>query len=573
MIDQRGLAFTPQQMSGYKGYSRGVLVGNWQEDLNVLEEKMRLNVEGRKTSTVLPVNARVTPSPIHPDGALRYGSRVQVVCCEGSWLLSIFPGKPKADLAPNNVYVSGAQPEHGVGPIGRNVWTIRKAAKDIAAVGNGNGDARSSSSSSTVARGGTGTGTEVVKFGDKVILVNEWGSADGHLCLCSEQKSVLSAANGGGVSKRKDSQEVSACYGETTLGNFTVEPAGVAAGLNVTRFDGKPVSADSKIVFRHTLTGVPLGIDSNVKIRGPTGEVECTAACFFDKDAGARVKSVTSEANMFTLVLSASGTPDALPTHLPSAEQVFEDLLKRLRDRSGGAFEALRGLARTFRLVDRNRDLKLSRTELKGALTKFMGPSTFSNREVDMIFAAMDRNKDGKISTTEFYRFLRGDMNPRREKLVMQAFRILAPDASYVPFAEMKRRFGAALPRHPEVLSGKKSEDEVMRDFIATWDKNRDDTITSDEFLDYYNDLSCSIDHDDYFELVIRNAWHMSGGDGWCENTSNKRVLVTHSDGSQEIVECKNDLGLDFKNRQELIAFLKRQGVEDIVQVDLHGGQ
>ena len=66
--------------------------------------------------------------------------------------------------------------------------------------------------------------------------------------------------------------------------------------------------------------------------------------------------------------------------------------------------------------------------------------------------------------------------------------------------------------------------------------------MSFDEFLDYYRDMSAGIDRDDYFELMIRNAWHMSGGDGLAENTTCRRVLVTHSDRSQSVEEVKDDL-------------------------------
>lgn len=38
---------------------------------------------------------------------------------------------------------------------------------------------------------------------------------------------------------------------------------------------------------------------------------------------------------------------------------------------------------------------------------------------------------------------------------------------------------------------------------------------------------------------MIRNAWHISGGEGWCENTTCRRVLVTHKDGTQTVEEIK----------------------------------
>ena len=43
---------------------------------------------------------------------------------------------------------------------------------------------------------------------------------------------------------------------------------------------------------------------------------------------------------------------------------------------------------------------------------------------------------------------------------------------------------------------------------------------------------------------MIRNAWHISGGEGWCANSSCRRVLVTHNDGHQTVEEIKNDIGM-----------------------------
>jgi hypothetical protein len=34
-----------------------------------------------------------------------------------------------------------------------------------------------------------------------------------------------------------------------------------------------------------------------------------------------------------------------------------------------------------------------------------------------------------------------------------------------------------------------------------------DGIITFDEFLDYFKDISASIDRDDYFEVMMKNSW------------------------------------------------------------------
>ena len=32
-----------------------------------------------------------------------------------------------------------------------------------------------------------------------------------------------------------------------------------------------------------------------------------------------------------------------------------------------------------------------------------------------------------------------------------------------------------------------------------------------DEWIEYYNNISCSIDNDDYFELMMNNTWNLQG--------------------------------------------------------------
>jgi hypothetical protein len=118
--------------------------------------------------------------------------------------------------------------------------------------------------------------------------------------------------------------------------------------------------------------------------------------------------------------------------------------------------------------------------------------------------------------------------------------------------------------KHPDVMAGRRSAGEILREFLDTFDVGgeKDGKVSTQEFENYYGNISASIDDDNYFELMIRNAWHISGGKGQCANSSNKRVLVTRSDGTQRVETIQDDLGLKADDRRGMVARLKKQGVE-----------
>ena len=54
---------------------------------------------------------------------------------------------------------------------------------------------------------------------------------------------------------------------------------------------------------------------------------------------------------------------------------------------------------------------------------------------------------------------------------------------------------------HPDFLSRKKTRDEIVREFLNSFDGARGNNgiLTWDEFVDYYGDLSMAIPSDEYF--------------------------------------------------------------------------
>ena len=196
----------------------------------------------------------------------------------------------------------------------------------------------------------------------------------------------------------------------------------------------------------------------------------------------------------------------------------------------------------------------------------------FGSEQLRLLFTHFDADSSNSINFEEFIQGVRDPLTKRRLNLVNQAFEIIDKDGSgIVEPKEIMSCYDAKA--HPDVIAGKKSAEDVLREFLSTFDVGGvvDGMVTRPEFTNYYTNVGANIDDEDYFELMIRNAWHISGGKGAAANSANRRILVTHSDGKQSIEEINNDLGLKADDKDEMIRRLRKQGV-DVVGIEIKGG-
>ncbi len=193
--------------------------------------------------------------------------------------------------------------------------------------------------------------------------------------------------------------------------------------------------------------------------------------------------------------------------------------------------------------------------------------TVIANQQVTLIFAHLDKDGSGFISFDEFLEALAETMSFLRRNFVKLAYEKLDKDGSgQVTRADIEKAYDVSL--HPEVLAGKITAAQAYTDFMSQWETDKPDgIITLDEFMAYYQRISNSIDRDEYFELMIRNAWHISGGNGPSENTTCRRVLVTLKDGSEGVREIKDDLGVGPRDFDKMRARLHRQGVHGVVKI------
>lgn len=249
------------------------------------------------------------------------------------------------------------------------------------------------------------------------------------------------------------------------------------------------------------------------------------------------------------------------------AETKAKTCIAKMREvlslRAGG-FPTMKAMGVQFRIIDRDRSGKLSKEEFNIALDCLFKAYkvSFSVTEKNSLYSMFDRDGGG-VDYNEYVRSVRGDMNDFRLGWVDRAFDIMDKDGSgVITMDDVASAYDVS--QNPAVQSGKSSPTEAFTVFMNNFDISRDGQVTRDEFHESYQWVSASIDNDDYFELMMRNAWHISGGEGWCQNTSNLRVLVIHFDDSQEVVEIVDDLGLNKNDYQAVMKKLAAQGVKNV---------
>ena len=182
-------------------------------------------------------------------------------------------------------------------------------------------------------------------------------------------------------------------------------------------------------------------------------------------------------------------------------------------------------MGRQFKIMDHDNSGCINFVEFKKTMNDYkLG---FTEEEMETLFKAFDINKDGRVLYDEFLRIIRGKLNEKRKYWVDRAFKILDVDGSgEITVSDIEKKYSAKM--HPDVKAGKATEEEVLTEFLETFEIHHniliggepDGIVTMEEFEEYYANVSASIDTDEYFEVMMKNAWKLdeaskSYGRGW----------------------------------------------------------
>jgi len=153
-----------------------------------------------------------------------------------------------------------------------------------------------------------------------------------------------------------------------------------------------------------------------------------------------------------------------------------KQLMHQVREKiiSRGA-RGINGIKRIFKIMDDNDSKTLDRQEFAKAMADYR--ISQDQQEVARIFKMFDRDGNGEINYDEFLRAIVGKMSEKRRNIVTLAFKKFDTDGNgCINIEDLKGRYNAK--SHPDVKMGKKTEEDVLYEFLDTFEQHYSLNVT-----------------------------------------------------------------------------------------------
>ena len=172
------------------------------------------------------------------------------------------------------------------------------------------------------------------------------------------------------------------------------------------------------------------------------------------------------------------------------------------------------GMRRCFMIDDEDNNRILTFENFYKYINNFLIP--LSRNQAAALFKLFDKKNSGEIIYDNLINEIVGNLNEERKYFVNMAFeRISGGKDSTVNVNVMRNKFYAA--GHPDVIIGRKSEQEVLAEFLDNVDyhfnllnqgKNvEDEEISEEDFNEFYRYISAVIDSDGDFKKIVSGVW------------------------------------------------------------------
>lgn len=145
--------------------------------------------------------------------------------------------------------------------------------------------------------------------------------------------------------------------------------------------------------------------------------------------------------------------------HMDKSLPIIEKLRKIISKRGTRGIMSIR---REFMIADNDNNKTVDINEFRKFCHDYRIP--INDNEIQVLFSELDVNRNGKIDYEEFLRGVIGEMNERRKKIVLQAFKVFDKNQNgVVEMDDIRENYNAKL--HPDVQSGKKMRKKFWLNF------------------------------------------------------------------------------------------------------------
>ncbi|EPY27025.1 EF hand family protein [Strigomonas culicis] len=493
-------------------YSPGVLVGNWYEEQCAKEDHVSLyraqkaNAEASRRGISAAASGRTDAAAAEAlkaqlqqpttlssakDGVVRFGEPLLIVNQKTKCALAL--DAPQGPTQTITLSATGT-----LTPQVRNTWTVQRCE-----------DGNNKAFNHTLKE------ADVLHYGQRVRISNELASADGFLYVHSALASGQRAS---------EAQSATASYAASADNVFIV---GRPHQSRDHVLDGAPVCLGAAVSLLHSITNMPLGC-SDAAQRTSFG-MEKKVACSYVKESFGRSTAavITKEENMFCFTSTGAAPGPTLRASLSqtrtakvSQEASVLDVFDRIREKAlalGGRL-GFRSLAIALGVACcEHRITCLTRGQLAQHISR-LGVA-LTSLELDMVMKRMDHTGNKTVSAQEFLAELRGNMPQDRMNAVALTFQQLVVEGQgSVEYKDMFNLYRENVCAHPDVRDGLILPEEAVFDFENSWPSRVNSklgTVTINEFIEYYNDISPSILDDARFFALLGGCWMIPETDAY----------------------------------------------------------